>query len=166
MTVRIAAETPNYKPTQIRSIDLAQYNTSRPHTCAAEVRSDTGAGRTIAVIWAAAATMMETASLIWGSRWDAWWAGVKGSSREGSLSCDWVHDWSILSTPSDMILDRVRRREMVSGVSIIERNDESGETLFSSCWYIFFHRLGCTYVHKKYLSGANSEWVISKNVSW
>jgi len=49
------------------------------------------------------------------------------------LSCDWVHDWSILSTPSDMILDRVRRREMVSGVFIVERNDGSGETLFSSC---------------------------------
>ena len=31
-----------------------------------------------------------------------------------------MHDLSILSTPSDMILDRVRRREMVSGVFIIE----------------------------------------------
>ena len=35
-----------------------------------------------------------------------------------------MHDWSILSTPSDMILDRVRRREIVSGVFIIARNNE------------------------------------------
>ena len=34
-----------------------------------------------------------------------------------------MHDWSILSTPSDMILDRVRRREIVSGVFIIEINN-------------------------------------------
>ena len=42
-----------------------------------------------------------------------------------------MHDWSILSTPSDMVLDRVRRREMVSGVFMIERDNESGEALYS-----------------------------------
>jgi hypothetical protein len=61
------------------------------HTCKAAVRIDTGAGLTMAVIWAAADTMVEAASIIWGLRWGAWFIGVNGSSGEGNWSCNKLH---------------------------------------------------------------------------
>jgi len=77
-------------------------------------------------------------------------AGVKGSSGEGNWRFDSVHVWSILSIPSDMIFDRLRRREMGSEFPIVERDDRI-QRLNSKVKYMFRHK-----------PKSNRNWVISK----